>query len=138
MEEAMAVNVVESTRDLVNDVSDLLMREWIIVKLSHLHHPVQIHVKQLKHHIKGVFMPNDLDTGYNIWVLQTNHCFDLSVSHSGLPRCKLSLESLQGVDLFGFLVCNLINDSKATFAECFQDSKSIYKQCASCVWLYLI
>ncbi len=138
MEEAMAVNVVESTGELINDVSDLLVREGIIVKLSHLHHSIQIHVKQLKHHIQSVFMPNDLNTGYNIWVLQTNHSFHLGVSHSGFPRCKLSLESLQGVYLLGFLVCNLINDSKATFAECFEDSKSFYKQCASGMGLYLI
>ena len=112
----MAVNIVERRGNLIDDVSDLLMREGVIVQLAHLHHAVQIHIKKFKNHVQGVLMTNHFHTSYYIWMLQANHRFDLGVSHGRFPRGKLALKSLQGVDLFGFLVCNLVNNSKAAFA----------------------
>ena len=94
MEEAMAVNVVQGRRDLLYDVPDFFMGKWVIIELSHLHHPVQVHIEQLEHHVKSVFMANNLKAGDNIRVLEAYHSLYFSVSHRGLPRCELALESL--------------------------------------------
>ena len=45
MEEAMAVDVVKGRSDLLYDVPNLLVGKWVIVKLAHLHHPVQVHIE---------------------------------------------------------------------------------------------
>lgn len=45
MEEAVTVDVVECRCDLIDDVPDLFMRERVIVKFSHLHHSVEVHVE---------------------------------------------------------------------------------------------
>ena len=69
MKEAMAVNVVQRRCNLLDYMSDLLVREWIIVELAHLHHPVQVHIKQLKHHVESIIMPNHLQASHNVLVL---------------------------------------------------------------------
>ena len=94
MEEAMAVNVVQGRRDLLYDVPDFFVGKRVIVELSHLHHPVQVHIEQLKHHIKSVLVTNNLKAGDNIRMLEAYHSLNFSISHCSLPRCKLALESL--------------------------------------------
>jgi hypothetical protein len=44
MEEAMRMDVLERSSDLEDYVSDLLVREGVVVKFAHLHHPVKVHV----------------------------------------------------------------------------------------------
>ena len=45
MEEAMAVDVVQRSGYLLDNVPDLLMTERVVIQFSHLHHSVQVHVK---------------------------------------------------------------------------------------------
>ena len=92
MEEAMAVNVVQGRRDLLYDVPDFFVGKRVIIKLSHLHHPVQVHIEQLEHHVKSVLVTNNLKAGDNIRMLEAYHSFNFSVTHRSFPRCELALE----------------------------------------------
>ena len=93
------------------------MRKRVIVELAHLHHPVQVHVEELEHHVKSVVMPDHLQARDYVLVLQPNHGFNFGVTHSGLPGSELSLEGLQRVDLLAIFVSYLIDNSEATFAQ---------------------
>ena len=116
MEEAVVVDVVESLRDLLDDVADLLVREGVVVELPHLHHAVEVHVEQLEDHVQRVVVPEHLDASYDICMLEPDHCLDLGVSHRSLPTRELPLEGLQGVDLVRLLISYLVDDSEATLA----------------------
>ena len=119
MEEAMAVDVVEGWCDLLYDMPDLLVRKWVIVQFAHLHHSVEVHIEQFKHHVESVLVANHLNASDYIWMLKANHGFDFGVSHCRLPRCELAFEGLQSVDLFGFFVSHLVNHAKTAFTEGF-------------------
>ena len=69
MEEAVAVDIVQRGGYLHNNVPYLLVRKRIIVELAHLHHAVQVHIEQLKHHIERVLMPNYLQASHYVGVL---------------------------------------------------------------------
>ena len=69
MEEAVAVDIVECRGDLVYNVTNFFMREGVIVQFAHLHHAVQVHVKQLEHHVKRVFVPDNFQTLHDVRVL---------------------------------------------------------------------
>ena len=69
MEETVAVNVVERRGYLLDYVPDLLVRKRVVIELAHLHHPIQVHIEQLEHHIKRVIMPDDLHACDNVLVL---------------------------------------------------------------------
>ena len=69
-------------------------------------------------------MANNLKAGDYVWMFEANHSFDFSVSHRSLPRCELSFEGLQSVDLLGFFVSDLINHAKTALTERFEDAES--------------
>lgn len=60
MEKPVVVDVVQCRGYLLDDVSDLFVRERVVVQLAHLHHPIEVHVEQLKHHVQSVVVPNHL------------------------------------------------------------------------------
>ena len=137
MEESVAMDVIQGRSYLLDDMTDLFVRERIVIEFTHLHHAIQVHVQQLKHHVKGVLVSDHLQTSDYILVLEADHCFDFGVSHGCLPGCKLSLEGLECVNLFGLFVSDLVDDAKAAFAECFEHSETVDQQCACCVRLCL-
>jgi len=112
----MRVDVLERGRDLEDNVADLLMTEWVVVQLTHLHHAVEIHVKQLKQHEETILMANDLHTVDNIGMLESDHSFDLCVSHGLFPAGKLALELLERICLLSFLVAHLVYHAKGPFS----------------------
>ena len=117
MKEAVAVDIVKSARYLVYDMSDLLVREGVIVELAHLHHSVQVHVQQLEHHVERVFVANDFEASDDIGMLEADHGFDFSVSHGSFPRRELPLESLQSIYRFGLFIGYLVNDTEASLPQ---------------------
>ena len=116
MEEAMTVYIIQSRRDLVDYMSDLFMGERVVVELTHLHHAIEVHVKQLENHVERIFVPDYLKAGYDICVFQSNHRLDFGVTHGGLPRCEISFEGLQRVDLVGLFVGHLVDNSEAALS----------------------
>ena len=126
MEEAVAVDVVERGGDLMDDVSDLLVRERIVVQFAHLHHAVQIHVEQLEHHIERVLVTYHFKALNYIRMLQPDHGLNLGVSHRRLPGRELALKGLQRVYFLSLLVGDLIDDTEAALAERFQHPESFY------------
>ena len=64
-------------------------------------------------------MPDDFQACNNIRVLEPNHCLYLCVPHCGLPRSELPLKSLESVNLLGFLIGDLVHDTKAALAKRF-------------------
>jgi hypothetical protein len=44
MEKAVIVDIVETSGNLLDYVPDLLVRERIVIQLTHLHHTIQIHI----------------------------------------------------------------------------------------------
>ena len=107
-------------------MSDLFVAEGVVVQFAHLHHPVQVHVEELEHHVKSVVMPDHLQARDYVLVLQPNHGFNFGVTHSGLPGSELSLERLQCVYLLSLFVSHLINDSEATLSQRLQHPKALY------------
>ncbi len=69
MEKAVAMDIVQGRGYLLNDVTNLLVAEGVIIEFSHLHHSVQVHVQQLEKHVKGVFVTDHFQAGDNILVL---------------------------------------------------------------------
>lgn len=90
----MRVNVVEGLSYLHYNMSDFFVRKRVIVKLSHLHHSVKVHVEKFKEHVETVFVSDNLPARYNIRVFEPDHCLYLCVTHRLLPARELPLECL--------------------------------------------
>ena len=116
MEEAMTVYIIQSRRDLMDYMPNLFMGERVVVEFTHLHHAIEVHVKQLENHVERIFVPDYLKAGYDICVFQSDHRLDFGVTHGGLPRCEFSFEGLQRVDLVGLFVGHLIDNSEAALS----------------------
>ena len=80
MKEPMTVDVIERLGNLLYDVPALLVREWVVVQLAHLHHSIQVHIEQLKHHVKSVVVPDHLHASHDVCMLETDHRFDFGVT----------------------------------------------------------
>lgn len=115
-------------------MSDLLVGEWIVIKFSHLHHPVQIHIKQFKNDVEEIFVTHHFRTRDNICVLKSDHGLNFSIAHGGLPALKLPFKGLHSI-LFacGFLM-HLVNDTERAFAQELQDLESICDDCPILLW----
>jgi hypothetical protein len=82
-------------------MANFLMRKRIIVEFAHLHHPIEVHVKQLEKHVKTVFMSNDFPARHYIGMLQSYHGFDLGVTHCLLPASKFAFEDFERIHDLG-------------------------------------
>ncbi len=130
----MVVHIIKTSCYLFYYMSDLFMRERIFVQLPHLHHFVQIHVKQLKYDIQTIIMSQYFTALHNVRVFQTNHCFNLSIPHCCFPRNKFSFESFNCIQFLGFIVNNLIHNSKGAFTDNFDDFKAFCKDTTNWQW----
>lgn len=78
-------------------------------------------------------MSEDFLTVNNVGMLQSDHCFHFSVTHSLFPRGELSFEGLECKYLFGLFIMHLVDHAKGTFAECFEHFKPLHEHRASWV-----
>ena len=85
MEESMTMDIVKCCGYLLYYVPDLFMTERIIVEFSHLHHSVQVHVKEFEKHIEMILMTQNLNASYDIRMFKANHSFYFCVAHRLLP-----------------------------------------------------
>ena len=85
MEESVTMDIVKCCGYLLYYVPDLFMTERIIIEFSHLHHSVQVHVKELEKHIEMILMTQHFNASYDIRMLKANHGLNLSVAHGLLP-----------------------------------------------------
>ena len=131
MEEPMTMNVVESSGYLLDYVSNLFVTERVVVQFAHLHHSVKVHIKKFKKHIEMILVAQNLDASYDIGVLKANHCLYLSIAHSLLPRCELTLESFKCICGLSLFVLDLIHDSKAPFSESLENFEAVYQNSTS-------
>ena len=125
VEEAVAVDVVQSSGYLLDYVSDFLMTEWVVIEFAHLHHSVKVHVEQLEQHVQMVFVAQHLDASYDVGMLQADHCLDLCIAHGLLPRSKFALEGFESVGVLGLLVLHLVHHSETAFAKGFEHFESV-------------
>ena len=113
----MVMNIVKGYCDLLYDMSDLLVGKRIVIELSHLHHPVEIHIQQLKYHVKHVVMSKDLAARNYVRMLEAYHCLNFCISHGCFPRSELLLKCFYCILCLVLRVKYLINYTEGTFAQ---------------------
>ena len=125
VEETMLVDVVEGDGNLFDYVTDFLVRERIVIELSHLHHPVEVHVQQLENDHQHLLVQEYLVATHDVCVLQPNHSFHFCIAHGRFPGRKLALEGLERHRSLCDVVANLVDDTEGALAENFENLEAI-------------